>query len=68
MKILTDEEIGAYTVNQPHALIVWARHICKVQARATRDEIVDTLGLSENEAGFCEISNHVPYSQIFKES
>ena len=27
-------------------------------------EVVELLGLCENEMGFCEISNHVPYSVI----
>ena len=27
-------------------------------------EVVETLGLFENEMGFCEISNHIPYKQL----
>ncbi len=27
-------------------------------------EVVEYLGVYENELGFCEISNHIPYSKI----
>jgi len=29
-------------------------------------KVVDYLGLHENELGFCEISNHVPYETFLK--
>ena len=29
-------------------------------------EVVDRLGVFENELGFCEISNHIPYQELKK--
>ena len=29
-----------------------------------KGEITSLLGLCENELGFCEISNHIPYTQL----
>ncbi len=36
----------------------------EISFKAGMKEVVDTLGLHENELGFCEISNHVAYDQI----
>ena len=32
--------------------------------KAGHKEVVDRLGVFENDMGFCEISNHVPYQEL----
>lgn len=44
----------------------YADQIIPIIGEAVADEIKKGLGLDENELGFCEISNHVPYGVFDK--
>ena len=53
-------------------LVRCAREIAKAQLdkaetlirQDERERVIKELGLFENDLGFCEISNHVPYSSL----
>ena len=59
------DEIATYGEDQ---LMAVAKAQDKVSTRATMQKVVDSLGLHENELGFCEISNHAPYESLLKEN
>lgn len=63
MSILKDEEIQDELgkLAEDATYMNGLRVTAKAQEKKTREEMVDTLGLFENDLGFCEISNHVPY-------
>ena len=41
-----------------------ANHQAEISFKAGIEEVTGKLGVYENEMGFCEISNHIPYSRL----
>ncbi len=63
-KVELCKEAGeAYALGSKHGSEI-STEKAVAQAKEERERIFDRLDIYENDLGFCEISNHIPYSEL----
>lgn len=63
-EVLDSSYTNAQLIGLSRKMLANIQPIYEARIERERERIIELLDLHENELGFCEISNHIPYAEI----